>query len=708
MITIDEADLGRETPDPTPAATSAPDRTESVNWWIRHAAAAVALPPLLFLVLRPESYGLTPNELDPWFYSGYTHNFDDIMAAIGDRYYFVTRWTAYMPGRLTDHLLGPGTGRLVLRWVAATGLLMSLWHLGRRWKWTAPAELVIGTLAITMPMFARAFLTDYVEWFVVVVGTVLTAQCLEPRRHVLRHGAIGALVAALLIANPLSLYVAVAPVGYYVLSQRSSWWGVLSRTAWIVGGGLLIAAIGLVAFREFYAIPNVYEPTIDFVRASTDYQDLLKSPRLEWLGAYTWIYIPAMLAGFALAMWSRHRPSDALRDVPLVAGILLAIYVLLVIDQFVRDGNGLEISYYWSFAVPAILVSVSFLLGVWRWTWPHALIALAAWWAGLVAGRVTDVRLPGGAWLAAIAILVVAVVGWLGTTRPAWATAALMAPLLAAQTFAPAYDPTSYHPYNTDPNYRDVYYRAGNDHDDLWRDMQFALEQLDRVDDTEMYFWQGGSEQAFAAAALYGAFVTNHNLLPDGTGHLNAESRRLLHTDAVERLVITGNVEFVDRALFELSRTFESVHVLLDERYEREPAVRLLAVTLDNPRWPRIWLADELNALTGETAGTARVGSKGEVGFVAFGPGVVLEPGSYSATYRYAVDGPPGASAGFVDVALQESTHTKAAEMLGTGGQTDSITVAFEVDEVSRWEFRVYSSGTHAVRVESIELAREL
>ena len=669
--------------------------------------AATALPLLLFLVLRPESFGLTPNGLDPWFYTGYAHNFDDLMAAVGDRYYFVTRWTAYTPGRITAFFLGPGMGRMGLRWIAATTLLMALWHLGRRWRWTAPTELVVGVVALSMPMFARAFLTDYVEWFFVVVGLLLTTQCLEPQRSMPRHVAVGALFAAVVIANPFAVYLALAPIGYYILSQSNAWKVVAARVVGMIVGSLVVIAAGFIAFRVFYGVPNVYEPTIDFVSSSTDYRDRLKSPRLEWLGAFTWIYNPILLAVSAALLQRRHRSHPVLRDGSRVAGILLGVYGLLVIDQFVRDGNGLEIPYYWSLAVPTVLVGAGFMIGAWNWSWRQVFLILGAWWLCLVASRLVDVRLPGGGWLVVIAVLAIAVMLRVGSSRPALASVSLILVVLVTQVFPPGYDPSSYHPYNTHPDYRGIFYRAGSGNDELWEDMQFALKHLDRVDDNDLYFWQGIGPHALALSALYGGFITNHNLVPDEGGGLNAASRRLINTEIVDRLVATGHSTAVDTVLSELSGSFDSVTLLVDERYERDAGLRLAVVEIARPRWPRRWLADELNALTGETIGTSRVAQPGQQGFVAFGPGVVLEPGSYAATYHYSVDGPVNASAGWVDVAVQESDVTKAAEFFATGGDTGTISIAFDVGVTSSWQFRVYSNGEYAVRVDSIELARD-
>ena len=70
---------------------------------------------VLALVLQPDLFGLVPNSLDPMFYTGYSINLDDALAAAGNRHYFVTRWSSYLPQYLSTQLFGPYWGRIILR-----------------------------------------------------------------------------------------------------------------------------------------------------------------------------------------------------------------------------------------------------------------------------------------------------------------------------------------------------------------------------------------------------------------------------------------------------------------------------------------------------------------------------------------------------------------------------------------------------------------
>ena len=277
----------------------------SLRWWATRSALATALPLLVFFGLRPDSFGLIPNSLDPFFYTGYAINFDDVMREIGDRYYFVSRWSSYYPAYLLTKVFGAVDGRLIWRLMLCVAILLSIWHLGRRWKWTIQMEMLVGLVVITMPMFARAFLTDYIEYTIVAYGIVLVIQCLEPRHSRVRSLFIGLMCGAIAVANPVAATICFAPVlGYFALSPKRGR-GRIGEAAILALGAVGVVIFGLLLFRLRYGIPNVYRPSIEFARSHQHFHDPLKAPRLDWLGQFTWLYIqPVLLAA------SRHPPQS--------------------------------------------------------------------------------------------------------------------------------------------------------------------------------------------------------------------------------------------------------------------------------------------------------------------------------------------------------------------------------------------------------------
>lgn len=445
------------------------------------AARAIALSLVLYVVLRPENYSLTPNPLDPVFYTGYATNLDDLLSGVGQHHYFLTRWSHYLPAYVLSQIVGPIVGRLLLRLLVTATILTVVWRFGRRWNWTVAQELLIGTVLVTMPMFVRAFLTDYSEWAVVAYGILLLLLCLRTRQTRWSVVAIGVLAGLLAVANPATVTIAAAPLAAAV------WFGADTRRGRLaIIGGISATAIatmfaGFLLFRWHYGIPNVYAPTASFLRHPPG-PDPLRSPRLEWLWQFTWLYGPpvAMVAYLGVARLRRVRLQRVERIALAICG---AQYVYQWLDQFVRKGDGLEISYYWSFMYPAFGVVVA--IGLGRATAgqrARVLLAITAAWVALLALGVPDaLRLPDGA----LMFLVVAVVlaAAIAVARHSLtATVAVTLALVAwLQLGAPEYDPSAYHPYNTSPRYDLLYRRAGDTSERTLTEVVWFEQRMDTV-----------------------------------------------------------------------------------------------------------------------------------------------------------------------------------------------------------------------------------
>jgi hypothetical protein len=149
------------------------------------------------------------------------------------------------------------------------------------------------------------------------------------------------------------------------------------------------------------------------MREHSNTSDPLRSPRLSWMGAFLWIYIPPLLVMATAAV--RPLRTHVLRHRAAAAAMVLLMlqYVLQWLDQFVRDGNGLEISYYWSFIYPTMGVALAVTVGAVRWT-PRGAGTFAAAWIGVLA-ITSQVRvvMPGGWWFPVLAAAVIAITAFL-------------------------------------------------------------------------------------------------------------------------------------------------------------------------------------------------------------------------------------------------------------------------------------------------------
>jgi hypothetical protein len=670
------------------------------RWWTTRLLTALLLPVVLYLVLRPEQYGLTPNPLDPVFYTGYAINFDDMLREVGDVHYIVTRWPVYLPGRLFSELFGPLLGRLLLRSLVASSIVMSVWQLGRRWGWTRSTELLIAMVVLTTPMFARSFLTDYVEWFVVGAGLVLLTQALQ-RPTPVRTFAIGALGALTVIANPLAITVVAFPAIVYLVRLRHSPWLLAAHGLAAASAASAVVLGGLVLFRWKYGIDNVYQPTIDYVRRSSGVRDPLLSPRNAWMWAFTWIYAPlAALAGFAVvAALAKRLRTD--RVVQAACVVLLVQYLVQWFDQLARGGSSIELEYYWTFITPSLIVVLAIQLGSYQWDPPRAAAAAAAWLAVIAATSAFDLEFPAGWVLLVVAAACLAAVALRRSLSPAAAIPVVAIVVLASQVAAPDYDPTAYHAYNLSAKYDRIFFHPDTDSVKTWHEMRWFADTLDEIDDRGLYMI--GTGHAARIIAIYGPHVSSRLLRHDELGRLDQAGRDAIARGVVDRVLVLGPPKF-SRSIADELLADPGGSIELDRVSDRDFGFEAIVIDVDEPSSAAfVWPAADLLSNVGHVDGTARtaVPGEGKADFLAHGPYVMLRAGTYKLSVTYRSDAPPTASVGFFDVALAEKPEG-AIDLPGTDGAARTVEMIVDLAAADGWDFRVFWNAQHSMTVDSI------
>jgi hypothetical protein len=702
------------------AADDASGTTPAARWVrrvpprLQPLVAALALPVVLYLVLRPENYGLTPNGLDPVFYTGYTSNLDDLIAALGDRWYFVSRWSAYLPPSAINALAGPIAGRLIWRLLLAATMLMLVWGLGRRYARRAAQQFLVGTLVLTMPIFVRAFFSDYVEYVVVALGTCVVALCLRPGQTARRAVAIGVLSGLVVVANPVSI----SAVGLSVLTGLflgvTTWRRRLVLASLTGAAALAVGIFGLVYFRARFGIDNVYKPTIDFLRTfEPPENDPWRSPDLTWLGAFTWIYVvPILLAGAVLAARVRGIVFDRIEKAALV---LCAVqYATHWLDQFVRRGLTLEVPFYWSFAYPTFAIAMVLVIG--RLTdgvRPRIVAGICVAWIALLFGGVPDaLRLPAAAGFGAVAVCSVALAGAVAR-KATWASAAIIIGLLGwTQIGAPAYVPANDRQMNASPRYDALFRRGGDESEKVLAEAIWFEKQMDRVpgDPRATFLTVGG--WASPITGIYAPHVTGR-LLP-----LDAARERLtpdavfsLRRGQFPLLAVYGPEGDVARVLPTLVRDLgpDLGATLLDASHDDALGYRLVVyATPDSSTPPFTWPADILLVKSGQRSGTTVVARPGDApGVVTFGPYVPFEHGRYVATIRYSSSEPPSQQVGGFDVSSIRTGVIADVLLPGTSGAEREVSVEFTSDDpAAQYELRSRWDGLGTFTVVSVSYTR--
>lgn len=677
----------------------------------RWCVGVVALPLALYVILRPENYSLTPNSLDPMFYTGYAINFDDLINALGQRHYFVTRWSAYYPMYVADAMFGPVVGRLLWRLVLAVAVVGSVWGLGARWKWNWGQRLLIGTLVLTMPIFVRAFMTDYVEYLVVALGTCLVVLALVEQHTVVTSCLVGALAALVLVANPVAVFLVAVCAGACLIHGTSGLRARLRFLALAGAAGAVVLAGGLVLFRWRYGLDNVYEPTIHFLRTYEGDPAAWKSPRLDWLSRFTWLYAPPILliSGILIA---RARRLSWSRTERMALGICAVQYVVQWYDQFIRDGFGLEISFYWSFMYPSLAVAIAVVVGkLTTGTSARAVGAVAAAWVVfLLVGVPGWARLPAGAWFGLVATLVV------GAAIASARRASLLATVLVVgllgwiQIGAPTYDPSAYFFLNVSPRYDELFRRGGDASEVILDEAIWFADQMDRVpnDAGTSFVVVGGWSSTISG--LYAPHVSGRLVTTDGSGHkLTPLSIAEIKAGARPIVAVYGPPDAVEIMVGSFADDLGLGELLLDVRHDGGLGYRLTVFAMpDASALPFTWSGDSLPVAAGHRVGsTVRSGGSDEPGFVTFGPYVPLAIGRYSATLTYRSSAPPTEPSGAFDASSRETGVASETPLAGTGGTLAEARVTFEVDDGQMlWEFRTARLGTSDLVVESITLDR--
>ena len=677
--------------------------------WTATVSRALALSLVLYAVLRPENYSLVPNWLDPVFYTGYATNFDDLIHGVGQTHYFITRWSLYLPNYAATRVFGPIVGRLVVRLVLSTGILTATWRFGRRWKWSLAQEVLAGTVLVTTPMFVRAFFTDYSEYAVVAYGLLLVLLCLRARQSPWSVGAIGVLTGLLLIANPVTITVVAAPVAVAIWFGASTYRGRAAIAAGAVTAAVAIVVAGLVLFRWRYGIPNVYQPTIDFMRHPPG-PDSLRSTRHEWLWKFTWLYGPPIVM-VAYVGFARVRRVRLDRTEITALGLCAFQYAYQWFDQFVRNGDGLEISYYWSYIYPTF--GVLLVIGVTRATAgqrSRVAVLITGLWIALLAFGVPDsLRLPDGAWFFLLAAAVVGAAVVVGV-RSAPAGAAIVLGLVAWVHLAPSdYDPSAYHPYNVSPRYDLLYRQAGNLGERTLDEIVWFERQMDTVPNDAYASFAPLSFPASTVSGVYAPHIDGR-LLDPASGTATMIQRALTGHPGGVPLVIALYGPPDDVGLlaeqFELQTTFGPP--VLDNTHAGGLGFRLVVLSaMPHDLFPLTWQGNQLPLLVGTAPETYAVAERGDrTGIFSYGPYIPLEPGHYRVTLQYSASDASTAAIGTFDVSSPVLGSVREAPIVGTGGESRSLTIDFTVDATTVWEFRTSRDVRSALTVESITLER--
>ena len=346
-------------PQPSTPAASLP---YSRPWTPVELIALLLAPVAAYVLMHFKPYGQN-GFLDPYMYTGYIHNFEELFEQFGLTYYGV-RFGLILPSRVFAAAFGPVAGYFALRYVLLLLGAIPFYALVRQLYGRAVAAALLAVL-VTSPYLARAMLWDHPDAVgaPLLLGALSLLQIEHRRRHLL--DVVAGLFAGLalnsnvFVIGPLGAYLGTSAV-LWIIRRRGV--GALALRILCFGAGVLaICAMGAAYYA--YAIGQWDVFTITYNTAVW----LASGGTLTWrTSGFAWtlrlwaVFTPVLLTCLAAAAVLR-RPM-LFQEQVVVAGAA-ATTAFFYANQFLMDGNSLELFYYLSYALPAVFLLLAVVLG---------------------------------------------------------------------------------------------------------------------------------------------------------------------------------------------------------------------------------------------------------------------------------------------------------------------------------------------------------
>lgn len=678
----------------------------------RHGLFAGFVVTLTF-VLEPDLYGLIPNSLDPIFYTGYATNLGDALAAAGNKHYFVTRWSSYLPQHVFCSFFGPYWGRLILRLAMLSVLFEMFWQLGSRFRFHNLARTSSALVVVFSPMFIRAFTTDYQEYTATFYGTLLVGLVVSQPFNWKWGIVAGTLSALLVISNPFTFgLIAVCSFVWFVFSIRNTQAsGIFLTVASFVIASATVVVFGYLLFRYHYRIGNVYEPTIRFIREFKPPSiDLWTTPGKVWVGHFSWLYIPGILLLVASGVF---RGLDVLSK-RIVHSLCMTIALVFLFHLYMQlsRGHALETSYYWAMALPPVYVLLFLILG--KLTPPSNLriyVASIILLSVLIIRFEAPQKFPLGANIALIVglLIMTLVVYTVSRLRLSFASLVLTIALLWIQLGSPNYDVLTYGGDLNSPRYDLAYGRQADVSNEVLREVIWFNKQMDLIaDDWKSSFLSAGGWSSAIVATYVPHPFSRWIVAESQEKPLPARIAYELEFGSRKYLTVFGDLNEVKRLLPGVRDQLSSSRVLLDRTHDGGLRYRLvvLAGNVSEEASAEISLA-----LLDRTIGTVTDGGIVEVsetsanGYATFGPYFTLTEGRYRATIEFE-SGTRGILGRF-EAYRDETKQTFHTQLVSDGSGPQESSVDFTVGpNDGTWQIRTEYFGAIGMRITRITLDR--
>jgi MFS family permease len=305
--------------------------------------------------------------IDAYVYTGYIHNFHDLLDRYGPTYYSV-RFGHILPNRALASLFGALPGYLLWRYLVVLAASVPFYVLLRQ-RYGRPVACTVVTVLVTSPFLARTVNWDYVS--ATAVPCLFGAVCLlhiEHRRRVLLDLAAGFLAGLMIHSNlfgiaPLAAFATVYCVAGLVSGRGVR--GLARRFAWLAIGPVVLTGAGWLYYSSIFDRWDVWSSTVFVVSflvggGAAEW----RTPDAAWLLRDWSALMPLLLAATALLASVGTRVS--IQAAALGTGAACAAG-LLYVHQFLLNGNTLELLWYFQYLLPSVFVLLAVIVGaIWE------------------------------------------------------------------------------------------------------------------------------------------------------------------------------------------------------------------------------------------------------------------------------------------------------------------------------------------------------
>ncbi len=536
------ADTSHPTAAPISVSTSA-WRFDSVK--AIEIGALLLLPLLAFMAMR--FVPINQNYfLDPYLYTGYVHNFSDLLARYGLTYYSV-RFGMIVPAQGFTYLLGPEGGYFTLRYVLALIAGIPLYYVTKRHFGRPVAALTVAGM-MTSPYFARALLWDYPDAAGVPFLTAAVCLFLLQGRFSMWRDTLAGVFAGMAV-NSNFFEVALVGIfgGIWLLLNaffRRPLNDVIKRIAAVALGGLIVCVLGCIYYWHALGRPtNIFRPTLAIAsNLAGGGTKQWRVPGVSWISTSIHVLIPPLLV---VCCFSTVRLRHLNFASAVIVSFGLAATAFYYAEQFLLDSDVLQLFYYFSYLIPAVFLMLAFL---WQKLWerttggPVAFISLGLaalltpWMLAIWVGRPLP-TLTAAQWLVLGGLLIVTL--FLATRNWRWRVLSGALPWVALIVLGAE--------FTAGQRYFSNMMRTGTAIDntelDVYRVAFQFMDAVPRLADRPgvIRFWynnrQGNSINSIQSTFLWGYSKLNTNPPEDpGLPHLGEFQLKLLHDPEVRYL----------------------------------------------------------------------------------------------------------------------------------------------------------------------------